>query len=140
MTDAHDQRTSIHLLCHYPEHDPRASDSHYRIFNQSKRRIKKLGLWKCAMPGPHSDQLELHHDKIEFSMQGGVDLQRFNELYGLHLATDAEFKGYIESPGALEVLCSLHHRSHLGVHSLPTPFWQALRVWKDGILPPAEVE
>lgn len=139
MTDAHEQRTTIHLLCHYPAHDPRATDSHYHLFDAVKRRLKEEGLLKCAIdgcsfPGP----IELHHDKIEYAMQGGVDLDKFNRLYGLHL-DDASFKDYIESEGNLEPLCPVHHRTHMGVHALPAPLWQAVRVWKAQLPPPAEV-
>ena len=140
MTDAHDQTTTIHLLEHIPAHEPRETDPHYALFNQAKARMKKLGLMKCALagctfPGP----MELHHDKIEFSLQGGVDLAEFNRAYGLHLADDEAFRSYIEGPGNLECLCSVHHRTRLGVHELPAPFWNALRVWKADLPPPAEV-
>lgn len=140
MTEAHEQTTTIHLLEHVQAHEAREDDPHYGLFLAAKRRIKKLGLDVCAIPdctfpGP----MELHHDKVEFSEQGGVDLTKFNEAYGLHLADNEAFKAYIEGPGNLEVLCPVHHRTHLGVHVLPGPFWNALRVWKSGLPPPAEV-
>ena len=136
---AHDQHETIHLLCHYPAHEPRQSDSHYHLFEAARRRIKAAGLWRCAIdgctfPGP----LEAHHEKIEFAMQGGVDLDRFNRLYGLHLI-DSEFADYIEGEGNLEILCPVHHRTHMGVHSLPAPLWNAVRVWRADFAPPAEV-
>lgn len=141
MTDTHDQRTTVHLLEHVEAHEPRETDPHYALFAAAKHRIQAAGLMKCAIPdctfpGP----MELHHDKVEFSEQGGVDLGKFNEYYGLHLADDEAFKAYIEGEGNLEVLCSTHHRTRLGIHELPGPFWNALRVWKDGLPPPAEVE
>lgn len=139
-TPAHEQKTTIHLLEHIQEHAPRENDPHYALFNQAKARIKRLGLMKCVIPdctfpGP----MELHHDKVEFSEQNGVDLEKFNVYYGLHLANDKEFKAYIEGEGNLEVLCPVHHRTKLGVHELPGPFWNALRIWKSNIPPPAEV-
>ena len=141
MTDAHDQRLTLHLLCHIPAHEPRESDPHYHLFNAAKQRLKKAGLMKCAIPdckfpGP----LELHHEKIEYSLQGGVDIDKFNELYGLHLDGDEAFRQYIESEGNLEILCAVHHRTHMGIHSLPGPLWGAIRVWKSGLQPPAEVD
>lgn len=136
---AHDQRTSIHLLCHYPEHSPRQGDEHYAIFEASVKRMKASGLWKCAISGcKYPGPLEVHHHAIEYALQGGVDLAKFNELYGLHL-DDEGFKEYIESPGALEVLCPVHHRTHLGIHEIPGPLWDAMRVWRDDLAPPAEV-
>ncbi|MEV8523115.1 hypothetical protein AB0451_03005 [Streptomyces sp. NPDC052000] len=35
--------------------------------------------------------------------------------------------------------CPVHHRTHLGVHSLPGPLWEPLRVWRHDTAPPAEV-
>lgn len=138
-TPAHDAKLTLHLLTHVQAHEPRETDPHYALFMQAKARIEKLGLMKCAIPdctfpGP----MELHHDKVEFSEQGGVDLAKFNQYYGLHLASDEDFKNYIEGEGNLDVLCSVHHRTYLGVHVLPGPFWNVLRVWKEGLKPPAE--
>lgn len=141
MTDAHDQRMTLHFTEHVPAHEPRESDPHYHLFNEAKRRIKASGLWKCAIPvGPHAAQLELHHSHIEFSLQGGADLARVNEAYGLHLADDEAFREWIESPGNLEILCTYHHRTRFGVHVLPGPEWEPLRVWRDGMDAPAEVD
>lgn len=138
-TEAHDQKDTIHLIEHVPEHEPRKGDPHYHLFNQAKARMKKLGLLKCAIDGcTYPGPIELHHNKVEFSLQSGVDLDKFNRYYGLHLANDEEFRDYIESEGNLEPLCSVHHRTHLGVHRLPEPFWQAIRVWKGDMKPPAE--
>lgn len=136
---AHTQRTTIHLLETIQEHAPRDNDPHYHLFMAAKRRIAAAGLMRCAIPdctfpGP----MELHHSRCEYSEQGGVDLVKFNAYYGLHLADEEEFKCYIEGEGNLEVLCPTHHRTHLGVHVLPGPFWDVLRVWKSGIPPPAE--
>ncbi len=137
---AHDQKTTIHLWEHVQGHEPRASDPHYKLFEQAKARLTKLGLMVCAIPdctfpGP----MEIHHDKVEFSEQGGVDLAKFNQYYGLHLADDEAFRVYVESEGNLEVLCPTHHRTRLGIHELPGPFWNVLRVWKSALPPPAEV-
>lgn len=139
VTDAHDQKVTIHLMTHVPEHSPREEDPHYHLFNAAKRRMHKMGLLKCAIAGcVYGGTIELHHSKIEFSLQGGVDLNKFNTYYGLHLESDEEFREYIESEGNLEPLCAVHHRTLIGVHRLPEPFWVAVRVWKEGMAPPAE--
>jgi hypothetical protein len=112
---AHDQKTTIHLLEHVQAHPPRIPD--------------------CTFPGP----MELHHSVVEHSEQGGVDIERLDAAYGLHLANDGDFQVWLESPGNLDVLCPVHHRTYLGIHVLPEPFWSALRIWKSGLAPPAEV-
>lgn len=141
IVPAHQQRFTIHFIESVPEHQPRESDPHYHLFMESKRRIKAAGLWHCVISGcTYPGPLELHHKLIEYSLQGGVDLAKFNALYGLHLSDDEQFKEYIESPDGLEVLCCVHHRTHMGIHALPGPLWDAIRVWRADLPPPAEVE
>jgi hypothetical protein len=139
MTDAHDQSLTLRLIEHVPPHEPRESDPYYHLFRETKDRMRRLGLLRCAIPGcQYPGPIELHHEKVEFAFQAGVDLARFNDAYGLHLNDDDEFRAYIEGPGNLEPLCAVHHRTHLGVHAMPGPLWGLVRVWKDGTAPPAE--
>lgn len=49
MTAAHDQRSTIHIVQHVAEHAPREGDPHYHLFERAKARIKRQGLWKCAI-------------------------------------------------------------------------------------------
>lgn len=49
MTAAHNQMQTLHILSHVPEHEPREQDPHYHLFEQAKARIKRQGLWKCAI-------------------------------------------------------------------------------------------
>lgn len=132
ITPAHDETVTIRFIEHWPPHAPRKGDPHYAAFNAAKRRMKALGLYKCnVLSDYHYGQLEAHHSLVEFAHIEDVDVQKFDELYGLHL-DDEGFKNYIESPAGLEILCELHHRGQEGVHSLPEPEWNALRVAKDG--------
>jgi hypothetical protein len=48
-TPAHDQKLTLHIIAHIPEHAPRESDPHYHLFEQAKARIKKAGLWRCII-------------------------------------------------------------------------------------------
>lgn len=138
-TPAHEQALNLHLVLFYPPHEPRRSDPHYKFFNAAKRRMKAKGLLRCAIPGcTFPGPIELHHAKVEFALQNGVDLALFNEEYGLHL-DDEGFLRYIEEEGNLEPLCPTHHRGALGVHCQPEPQWVALRVWQKGLPPPAHV-
>lgn len=133
VTPAHDQTLTIHLIEHIPPHGPRGA-----AFDRAKKRMRELGLDKCVFPGCKTGApVEFHHDKVENAWQGGVDVQKFDHEYGLHL-TDAEFTDYVQSPGNLEALCMIHHRTQLGIHALPVPLWNVLRVWRDDLPPPAE--
>ena len=133
-TPAHDQALTLHIVAHIPEHDPRATDPHYALFNQAKARIKKAGLWRCVFGDDYCAGVpELHHDHVEFSQQNAMDVNKVNEAFGLHLTDDDEFAAWIEGPGNLEVLCSAHHRTHYGIHVMPGPLWEPLRYRKAGV-------
>ena len=139
MTAAHDQSMTLHILTHVPEHEPREDDPHYHLFEQAKARMKRQGLWKCVIGDDYcAGNVELHHSHIEFSQQGGVDLFKVNQQLGLHLASDEDFQQWIESPGNLEPLCAVHHRTHYGIHVIPGPLWEPLRFRKAGVQPSAE--
>ena len=140
MTNAHKQSLNLHLVTNIPEHEPRKTDPYYKYFNQAKKRIKDQGLWRCII----NDDLcsgvpELHHSHIEFSQINSMDSKKVEEAFGLHFESDEDFQIWIESPGNLEVLCSAHHRTHFGIHSIPAPLWETFRFRKTGTLPAAEV-
>lgn len=136
---AHDQRMTVHILTHVPEHEPREDDPHYHLFEQAKARMKRQGLWKCAINDDYcGGNIELHHSHIEFSQANASDLKKVNEAFGLHLEKDDDFQAWIESPGNLEALCEVHHRTHYGVHVLPGPLWEPLRYRKLSARPAAE--
>ena len=132
MTEAHTENVVIRLIEMYPPHAPRETDPHYRAFRAFERRSRNAGLAKCAICG-ETAHVECHHDKIEFAHINQVDLRTFDELYGLHL-DDAAFQAFVEGPGNSEWLCVLHHRGQEGVHSLPTPQWNAMRVCKGDVV------
>ena len=130
-TPAHDQRQTISLIRHYPDHEPRADDPNYPLFEQARARLKRQGLLKCVIGDADCDgQIELHHAHVEFAYSHLVDLERLNELLGLHLDDDDEFQKWIESPGNLEPLCKRHHTGVLGVHLIPSADWDVVRVHK----------
>lgn len=139
VVEAHDQRMTVHILTHIPAHEPRETDPHYHLFTAAKTRMKRQGLWKCAINDDYcGGNIELHHSHIEFSQANASDLDKVNKAFGLHLDNDEEFQEWIESPGNLEPLCEVHHRTHYGVHVIPGPLWEPLRYRKANAKPAAE--
>lgn len=139
ITPAHTQKLTLHILASIPEHEPRETDPHYHLFEQAKARMKRQGLWRCAIDDDLcSGPIELHHSHIEFSQANGADLDKINRALGLHLDSDEAFQQWVESPGNLEPLCATHHRTHYGVHVLPGPLWEPLRYRRAGSAPSAE--
>ena len=131
MTAEHETTVQIRFIERWPAHEPREKDPNYKLFRKAKARLKRQGLLVCQVESDyHYGAIELHHDKVEFAHINDIDIEKFNNAYGLHL-TDAEFQRYVEEEGNLEPLCTLHHRGQEGVHSLPTPEWNVLRTSKD---------
>lgn len=139
MTDAHEQRETLHILTRVPAHERREDDPHYHLFEQAKSRLKRQGLWKCVIGDDLcGGEIELHHTFIEFSQINEVDPDKVAKALGLHFENDEEFQVWAESPGNLEALCRNHHTSVFGIHMLPGPLWEAVRFKKDGTPAPAQ--
>lgn len=140
LTAAHTEQLTIRIFIAYPEHAPRESDKHYRVFNETRERMKRLGLLKCWINNADCvGDIELHHSAVEYSLAQDVDISKFNEAYGLHITDDSEFEDYINSEGGLLPICVFHHRSHGGIHALPQPLWVVQRFLRDGVTAPARV-
>lgn len=110
MPDDHDRKVTHHYTVHYPPHEPRESDPHYRDFDAYRRRTHKTA--KCAIGehrGDYSDcrgPLELHHAHVEFALQNGIDLVWLEQDYpGI---SDPDSVGaWVESAANLQWLCVL---------------------------------
>jgi hypothetical protein len=68
-----------------------------------------------------------------------VDLAKFSALYPqYHLMSDDDLQTMIEGEGNMTILCPMHHRGILGIHTIHYPAWQVQRFMKDGIQPPEQ--
>lgn len=119
MTDAHDQKVTHSYTLHYPAHEPRESDPHYRDFRHFHDRTRKDA--KCRIGEHRKDfsecrgQLELHHAIVEFALQNQVDLA-WLEIDFPGISDPDEVGAWVESDVNLMWLCEWHHRGHGGVH------------------------
>ena len=175
MTDAHYQNIveQEQLRLWFPEHEPRAHDPLYHIFAQVKKRLRAedVPCWRCGVHyadlndkrlGPTSEknplaamQLEAHHFDVEFSLQKGIDIERWWEAshqqkksWFVQNYTDVDgflaahpdldpsnhtevFMQWVESEGNLMQLCDVCHRSKSqGIHHINYPDWRPLAVWR----------
>ena len=125
------------LLQTYPAHEPRTTDPHYAVFNETRARLKKLGALTCWIDNAdcdHAHPIELHHSSVEFALANIVDVAHFRQLYpDFGIADDAAFLDWVESEGNLLPLCKMHHTGILGIHTIHYPAWQLQRVMKAGI-------
>ena len=129
-TPEHTSPVTHHYSVHYPPHEPRESDPHYRDFDAYRRRTHKTA--KCAIGehrGDYSDcrgPLELHHAHVEYALQNGIDLVWLEQDYpGI---SDPDSVGaWVESAANLQWLCLFHHRGHGGVHVAAAADFEASR-------------
>jgi hypothetical protein len=133
----HNQKVTIELLAVYPDHEPRNEDPHYVYFREARERLKSLGKLRCWICGTDKN-VELHHDKVEYALINGVDIEKFRETFPeFGISSDEDFLRFVESEGNLTPLCTLHHRGYLGIHNLPYPLWLPQKFWKSNLPPPA---
>lgn len=154
-TQAHYQNFKINATLHLwiPEHEPREKDPHYGIFRAAKKKMLALdtGCWRCGVKPSDMKrdgkrvvtdvnplgamQIEAHHDKIEFSQQAGVDIEKFKTDYPeFNISDEESFLEFLESEHNLLALCDVCHRSPLeGVHYIPEPLWRIRRYWRKGL-------
>lgn len=133
MTDAHSQKTSHNYTMHYPEHPPRTSDPHYVDFEHyRKTHIKnaKCAFYDSANAEECTNQLELHHKIIEFSLQNGVDFAVLEKDFP-GISNPNEIGAWVETDKNFEWLCSFHHRGHGGVHVASSSDFEAEKYVKD---------
>ncbi len=132
---AHDQNVTHKYVVHYPEHEPREGDPHYKDFNEYRRRTKATA--RCQFAVDTDDDsgcdavhpLELHHAHIEFSLQNGVDLARLEHIYPGVSNVD-HIGSWVESAANLIWLCQFHHRGHGGVHTAAAADYEAQKFVK----------
>lgn len=137
IVPAHTQGMTTRYALYYPEHEPRETDTHYRLFHAARTRLERLGALRCWRCGA-IDDIQLHHAIVEFALANGVDIAAFSRLYPeFHVADDETFLDFVESEGNLMPLCVRCHIGEAGIHSLPYPAWIAGRFWRHELPEPA---
>ena len=129
-TPAHDGKITHRYLIHYPEHEPRESDPHYKDFHEYRRKTKANA--KCAIGQHRNDysecigELSLHHSHIEFALTNGVDLSWLEIDYpGV---SDPDTVGaWVESGANLMWLCTAHHLGPGGIHCASSADFEAAK-------------
>lgn len=119
-TPAHDQGFTHKYIIHYPAHEPREQDPHYKDFHEYRERTRPTA--KCSIGEHRNDfsecdgELELHHAHIEFALQNAISLEWLEVDYP-GVSNPDEIGAWVESGKNLTWLCMAHHRGAGGVHS-----------------------
>lgn len=133
MTPEHSQKETKHYAVHYPAHYPRTTDPHYIDFEHyRKSHIKdaRCDYADSASGDQCTDQLELHHKVIEFSLQNGVDIEVLEKDFP-GISNPNEIGAWVESDPNFIFYCSFHHRGHGGVHVASSSDFEAEKYVKD---------
>jgi hypothetical protein len=134
---AHEQDETIHLRRQYPTHEIRADDPYKELFEQTRARLKRQGLYRCIINnGDCKGEPTIHHDEVEFAYANSVDIPELDKLLGLTL-NDDDFQKFVDEPGNLEVLCVNHHlpQGDVPIHLIPAADWTIIRVHKGATAP-----
>jgi hypothetical protein len=142
---AHEAPQSHHYIMHYPEHPARENDPHYVDFNhyhQLHRATARCYIGEyigfgdcrdaqfnlCPPPENGGEQpgLELHHARVEFSLQNGVLLSALEKDYP-GISNPNEVGAWVESEANFRWLCAWHHRGAAGAHTASHSDWEASR-------------
>lgn len=142
-TPAHGQQFTERFTIAYPEHSPRQDDpnyvdfEHYHRLNRAAARCGKglqMGTFdECRdaqgkpAPAPETGEqpgLELHHRWVEFALQNGINLERFEHKFP-GISDPVNVGDWVESDPNFEWLCAWHHRGHAGAHTLPVSLWHS---------------
>lgn len=117
VVPAHTQEVTHTYWVHYPDHEPREGDPHFKDFHHFRESTKATA--KCAI-GEHRDDysecfppqehwpigLEVHHALIEFSLMNGVDLKWLERDFP-GVSNPDELGAWVESAANLMWLCVL---------------------------------
>lgn len=135
ITAAHSQRVTNTYQLTYPDHEPRATDPHYKAFATYRRLHiaeatclvgQRVGFDECAdalgegIPiqpqfGTPGRGLEAHHKVLEFALLNSVDLKALQVDFPF-LVDSAAVQAWAETAGNLEFICAKHHRGSGGIH------------------------
>lgn len=129
---AHDAPVTHHYVIHYPAHEPREDDPHFKDFEAYHKAHHASA--KCAVGVQRNDfsecagdrPVELHHAHIEFALQNDVDLAWLERDYP-GVSNPDQVGAWVETGANFEWLCAWHHRGHGGVHNASASDFEAER-------------
>ncbi|GAA4626858.1 hypothetical protein GCM10023196_036820 [Actinoallomurus vinaceus] len=130
VVPAHDQTVTHRYRIHYPAHEPRETDPHYRDFEAYRHRTRasaecQFGVDRVGDFSECGGNLELHHAHIEFALINAVDLALLEARYP-GVSVVGEVGEWVNgSADNLMWLCEKHHRGLGGIHHAAAADWEA---------------
>lgn len=127
--DEHEQKQTLTVDVFVPDHPDRTASA---IFASTRRELIEHNPGACCYICGSRDDLELHHQLIEWCDAGAVDWEKVKKDVPDFLwetFDPAKPETFIDSKwNAKLVLCKKHHtgKDH-GIHMLPEPLWRLQR-------------
>jgi len=124
----------------YPSHLPRAQDPHFKAFERYRSQTEETATcWWSDQTGDASkcsDNLELHHGVIEFSLVNSVDPKLLDKEFPDAGSSLNQIDEWVNSSSeSLIWLCMKHHRGHgAGIHVV------SYALWKSSLVAPSVLE
>lgn len=121
----HEQKLTVSVDVFVPDHPDRTETP---IFAKARRQLISGNPNACCYICGGKENLELHHDIVEWCDADGIDWDKMRSLYpdfGWSNFDPMHLETFIDSAfNARLVLCKKHHtgKDH-GIHYLPYPIW-----------------
>ena len=137
----HEQKQTLKVDVYIPDHPDRTESP---IFSATRRKLIEKNPDACCYICGSKDQLELHHQHVEWCDSNAVNWAEVSKLepyFPWNAFDPSKPETFIDSEfNAKLVLCKKHHTApNHGIHCLPEPLWrfQKLKA-KDFVFSPDE--
>ena len=135
VTQDHIMKQTFSYAIKVPGHKPRVDSD---VFRETKRQLIDALNTPCYICGSKEGR-EIHHFHLEMSLENAVDWDKMKQLYPdfpywykVDSNNPDTFKYFTDDKYNMMVLCKDHHvMIGKGIHCLPYPIWQFLKVKKD---------
>lgn len=134
VTEIHQQKGSTHYVINIPGHNARTESD---IFVKTRHHLVAELDTPCWVCGSKIDR-QVHHFILEYSLQNAVDWGKVKALHPdfpdwdkIDPNDQSTFKHFTDHEYNMMVLCGLHHTRSQGIHVLPYPIWNFLKIKKD---------
>ncbi len=141
VTKLHVVRRILQEAVTYPAHPPGTESAEYRQVHHHLIYELDEPCWICGVrrstlndPAQNpckATQMETHHDGLEWALANAVDPAKIYADFkdkGMAAPTDAALRAWLDSEGAMTVLCDVHHRKRFrGIHVITYPVWAPQR-------------
>jgi hypothetical protein len=134
VNEIHQMSDTVRYTVNIPGHNARTESS---VFAATKKHLiddLDTPCWVCGS----KENREVHHFILEYSLANAVDWNKLKALCPDFPDWDKidpnnpdTFKYFTDHAYNMRILCTLHHRQSQGIHRIPYPIWNFIKIKKD---------